>query len=88
MTIRYFINNKDSNEYLISGDNDKIVIIWDITNNYEIKYKIKTNYGKRNFIFSCLIIFPHNSNNNYDILLFHQVILQKIWKNLLQKYIL
>ena len=35
-TIRYFINNKNKNEYLISADNNKIVIIWDITNNYNI----------------------------------------------------
>jgi len=33
-TIRYFINNKDYNEYLISTDKDYIAIIWDITNNY------------------------------------------------------
>ena len=31
--IRYFINKNNYNEYLISGDNDKIVIIWDITEN-------------------------------------------------------
>ena len=67
MTIRYFINNKDFREYLISGDDDKIVIIWDITNNYQIKYKIETKYGKENYIFSCLLIFPHNDNNNYII---------------------
>ena len=35
-TIRYFINNKNKNEYLISADHNKIVIIWDITNNYNI----------------------------------------------------
>jgi WD40 repeat protein len=67
MTIRYFINNKNMNEYLISGDDDKIVFIWDITDNYKIKYKIKTNYGKNNFIFSCLLMFPHFSNEDYII---------------------
>ena len=41
-------------EYLISADYDKIVIIWDITNNYNIKYKIDTKYG--NQIHSCLLI--------------------------------
>ena len=35
-TTRYFMNNKNYNEYLISADKDKIVIIWDITNNYNI----------------------------------------------------
>ena len=66
-TIRYFINNKNKkyNEYLISADECCIVIIWDITNNYNIKYKIDNN--DVTYIFSCLLIFPHNINNNYII---------------------
>jgi len=66
-TIRYFINknNYNINEYLISGDDNKIVIIWDITNNYNIKYQIDTKYGGN--IYSCLLIFPHNNNDNYII---------------------
>ena len=54
-TIRYFINNKNKNEYLISADDDKIIIIWEITNNYNIKYKINTKYGGS--IYSCLLIY-------------------------------
>ena len=42
--ISYFINQKNYNEYLISADTNRIVIIWDITNNYKIKYQINTNY--------------------------------------------
>ena len=64
-TIRYFINNKNKNEYLISADDNKIVIIWDITNNYNIKYTINTKYGGS--IYSCLLIFPHNGDDNYII---------------------
>jgi len=65
-TIRYFINkNNNINEYLISGDRSYIVIIWDITNNYNIKYKIDTKY--KSDIYSCLLIFPHNNNDNYII---------------------
>ena len=64
-TIRYFINKKNYNEYLISGDDNKIVIIWDITNNYNIKYQINTKYKK--IIYSCLLIFPHNIDDNYII---------------------
>ena len=67
-TIRYFINNNNYNninEYLISGDYNYIVIIWDITNNYKIKYQIDTKY--KNDIFSCLSIFHHNNNDNYFI---------------------
>jgi len=65
LTVRYFINNKNHNEYLISADDKKIVIIWDITNNYNIKYKIDTKYN--NDIFSCLLVFPDNNNDNYII---------------------
>ena len=51
-TIRYFINNNNYNninEYLISGDYH-IVIIWDITNNYKIKYQIDTKYNNKHII--------------------------------------
>lgn len=64
-TIRYFIedNNKKSveNEYLISADDDHIVIVWDLLDNYEIKQKIDTNY--EDDIYSCLIFFNKNIEN-------------------------
>ena len=63
-TVRYFINNKDNKEYLISADKNKIVIIWDITNNYDIKFKIETGYKK--YIYSCLLLFPNKENNIKD----------------------
>ena len=63
--VRYFINNKDYNEYLISSDCNYIVIIWDITDNYSIKHKINTNYSGD--IYSCLLIFPNNIDDNYII---------------------
>ena len=64
-TIRYFINEKDYNEYLISADEDKKVIIWDITNNYNPKYQIDTKYG--HIIYSCLLIFPNNIDDNFIV---------------------
>ena len=66
-TIKYFINknNYNVNEYLISADNNYIVVIWDITNNYNIKYQIDTHY--KNIIYSCLLIFPHNNDNSHII---------------------
>ena len=64
-TIRYFINKKNFNEYLISADENKIVIIWDISNNYNIKYQIDTEYER--YISSCLLIFPHNRDDNYIV---------------------
>ena len=65
-TIRSFINRGNYNEYLISGDGNYIVIIWDISNNYKIKYQIDTKYAGH--IYSCLLIFPHNIDNNYIII--------------------
>jgi len=66
-TIRYFINDKNNNEYLVSGDNDKKVIVWDITKitDYKKLYNIDTKY--KNDIFSCLLFFPDNSSNDYII---------------------
>ena len=64
-TIRYFINDKNKNEYLISADTSGIVIIWDINNNYNIKTIIDTNCKKN--IFSCLLIFPENLTDGYII---------------------
>ena len=65
-TVRYFINNKNKKEYLISGADDKKVIIWDINNNYNIIFTIDTKYIKS--IFSCLLIFPDNKEDTYIII--------------------
>ena len=64
-TIRYFSNYKNKNEYLISGSDDKIIIIWDISDNFHIKHYIKTNY--EGIIYSCLLLFPFNTYDDYII---------------------
>ena len=64
-TIRYFMNNNNHNEYLISADNEYIVIVWEITNNYNMKYKIATEYGDN--IYSCLLLFDLFNDKNYII---------------------
>ena len=70
-TIRYFINNIYNDEYLISADINGIVILWDITNNYEIKFQINIGYNissdKGLLIFSCLLIFSKKNEDNYII---------------------
>ena len=73
-TIRYFFN-KDKNEkeeenelvqeYLISADDNKIVIVWDILNNFEIKQLIDTNY--EDDIYSCALFFNKNTQRNYIV---------------------
>ena len=58
-TVRY------NNDYLTSADDDRIVIVWDINNNYKIKHKIKTNYGHD--IYSFLLFFNvKDGQNNYN----------------------
>ena len=58
-TVRYFSNRDE--EYLTSADEDYILIVWDVTNDYKIKHKIDVNGN----IYSSLIIF-HN-NNQYIV---------------------
>ena len=66
-TVRYFINKK-YDEYLVSADDDKIIIVWDITNNYNIKHKINTNYGGVDTsILSNLLIFNEINGKNFII---------------------
>ena len=60
-TIRYFINENNYNEYIITADKNKIVIVWDITNDYNILHKIDTKYLH---IYSCLLVFEKNNRNN------------------------
>ena len=62
-TIRYFMNNKNYNEYLISSDYDRIIIIWDITNDYNVKHKIDMKLTIDYIINSCLLIFTHNKDD-------------------------
>ena len=60
---KYYMNNKDYKDYLISTDYMKIVIIWDIKNNYNILQRIQTYY--KELIYNCLLIFPHNKDDNF-----------------------
>jgi len=69
-SIRYFANDKTNKEYLISTDKSNLVIIWDISNNYQIYQKIQTDY--KDYILSCLLIFNIEISsfkvNNYVVI--------------------
>ena len=60
-SIRYFINENNYNEYIITADKSQMVIVWDITNNYNILHKINTKYLH---IYSCLLVFERNNRNS------------------------
>ena len=62
-SIKYFFNQLNKKEYLLSSDRNKWVILWDINNNFDKKVIINTKY-KYNYIYSCLILF--NISNNYN----------------------
>ncbi len=63
--IKYFINIREKKEYLISADDNQIIIIWDISNDYKIKNCINTNYDEQ--IFSCILFFGQFIDENYII---------------------
>ena len=63
--IKYFINVKETKEYLISADDNQIIIIWDISKDYRIKNCINTNYDEQ--IFSCILFFGQFIDENYII---------------------
>ena len=60
--INYFQNDKNKKEeYILSVDIKGIIIIWEINNNFKIKFKINT---KESVIYSSIIIFnPINKDN-------------------------
>ena len=61
-SVRYFLNNYNSSEYLISSDEMGIVLTWDINNSYSKLFKINTNYN--DIIYSCLLVFIDDGVNN------------------------
>ena len=67
-TIRYFINNKDNNEYLVSADWNYKVIVWDVSNNFNIKYKIGDFWKLHTEMWTLMLVFPHNNDNNYIVI--------------------
>ena len=65
-TIKYMYNNNKNKEYLISADDFRQIIIWDINKDYEIIYRKKSI--RLETINTCLMIFPHNENDIYIVI--------------------
>lgn len=61
ISVLNYSKNKENNndEYILSVDIKGILFIWDINNNFRIKYKINT---KEYVIFSSIIFFINNNN--------------------------
>ena len=62
--IRYY-SKDNKEEYILSCDKDKLVIIWDIQNNFNKKYTIQSKY--KGNINDALLLF-NIFNNNYILL--------------------
>ena len=62
--IRYYIND-NKEEYILSCDCNKLVIVWDIQNNYNKKYKIEVKYYGN--IYDALLLF-NIFNKNYILI--------------------
>ncbi len=64
-TVKYFINPKNNNEYIISSDYDYCTFVWDIHDNYKRLHKFKSKLR----IYTSLIIFPIQKDEENKIIL-------------------
>ena len=65
--IKYYLTD-NKKEYLLSCDKSNSIIIWEIQNNYNIKYSIKLSHeGNKNYINDVLLQF-NRDNKNYMII--------------------
>lgn len=65
--IKYYLTD-NKKEYLLSCDKSNNIIIWEIQNNYNIKYSIKLSHeGNKNYINDVLLQF-NRDNKNYMII--------------------
>ena len=55
LSIRYFFNEITKEEYIISSDINKIVIVWNIHDNFSIDFNIKIDYSQCCHIYSSII---------------------------------
>ena len=71
--VRHFFNPKTKIDYLLSIDDEKIINIWDLSNNYNLKQTLKLNYKN---IYSAIMVFEkendfivtstYNNDNLYE----------------------
>lgn len=76
LSIRYFLNEITKEEYIISSDIDKKVIVWNIHENFNIEFNLYIDYSQFCNINSCIItniqqlnyviISCYNNSSNYE----------------------
>ena len=74
--VKYFLNNINNKEYLISSDKDNNIIIWDVSNDFTNIYKIITHntIGKISSLLLCFNIKVSNKIDDYIIFCYNRKI--------------
>ena len=66
--IKYFLNHKENKDYLLSGDVEDMIIVWDILNDYNKVSFIQPNYKQILLgepIYNSLLLFTEKKNYIY-----------------------
>ena len=59
--VRYFLDSNTNREYLLTTDENKMVPLWNIENDFKILYEIKPGYSGK--LYSSLLVFGINGKN-------------------------
>ena len=63
LSVRHFFHSKNNFDYLLSIDENLKICVWDLTNNFKLKFIIEINYSQN--ISDALIIIEDNNINEY-----------------------
>lgn len=79
--VKYFLNNINNKEYLISSDKDNNIIIWDGSNNFSSFYKIVSHNtkGKISSLLLCFNIKDLNIIDDYIIFCYDNKIYTNVY---------
>ena len=58
---KYFLDKNSNKEYLLTADENKLVTLWDLSDNFKILYEIKSGHSGK--IYSGLLVFGINGKN-------------------------
>ena len=63
LVVKHFYSKKNKIDYLLSTDENCKLFIWDLTNNFKLKFFIEIKYSFN--LSDCLLIFDENNNKDY-----------------------
>ena len=62
-SLRCFYDEIKQKDYLVSSSKKCKVIIWDLSNNFNLLYSLDVDYSQNSIIYSCLLFFSQNKGN-------------------------